>query len=409
MPIKKKKQRGRRKESKEGEEKESNLAHGVIACGAMAQHVLVTGGCGCVPRERALGFAVAAEVPTTTPLTPPPTPSFFGAWIVKALLDGGDRVTVVDAELFTKRWEMLMSAEEIAKVRSLHRLWRALRSLRFVAQRCSSWRCAASFPLFLQRIFGLPQVMRPTPAPPLPQVTFVKGRVDEDAFVTTIVSAAPDAIIHLAGLQVPTCRANPVLGARVNVIGTLNVFEAAKLLSKARPEHPTVRIVYASSAAVFGPDAEYGEQVGGRGWLGGAPVLCWPDARGALLTPAPPPTPAQAVGDMSTPKPSSHYGAFKLCTEHAAKAYWLDNKVPSVGLRPLTVYGPGRDAGLTSFPTRAIASVIKGAPFEIPFSGPTVYTHIREVRRGGVGRAISARQQQHLSPPRHPPRLPTSL
>jgi dTDP-4-dehydrorhamnose reductase len=30
---------------------------------------------------------------------------------------------------------------------------------------------------------------------------------------------------------------------------------------------------------------------------------------------------------MSTPNPSSHYGAFKLCTEHAAKAYWLAHSI----------------------------------------------------------------------------------
>ena len=33
-------------------------------------------------------------------------------------------------------------------------------------------------------------------------------------------------VVHLAGLQVPTCRANPILGAKVNVLGTLAVFEA---------------------------------------------------------------------------------------------------------------------------------------------------------------------------------------
>ena len=38
----------------------------------------------------------------------------------------------------------------------------------------------------------------------------------------------PDAIIHMAGLQVPVCRENPVLGAKVNVLGTLNIFEAVK-------------------------------------------------------------------------------------------------------------------------------------------------------------------------------------
>ncbi len=52
-------------------------------------------------------------------------------------------------------------------------------------------------------------------------------------------------VIHLAGLQVPTCKANPALGALVNVVGTVNVFEAARAAG-------VPRVVYASSAAVFG-------------------------------------------------------------------------------------------------------------------------------------------------------------
>src|SRR5581483_8995825 len=48
-------------------------------------------------------------------------------------------------------------------------------------------------------------------------------------------------LVHLAGLQVPTCKADPVAGAFVNVIGTLNLFEAARALG-------VERIVYASSA-----------------------------------------------------------------------------------------------------------------------------------------------------------------
>ena len=55
-------------------------------------------------------------------------------------------------------------------------------------------------------------------------------------------------ILHLAGLQTPTCRANPILGAKVNVIGTLAVFEAAVAL-----KDQVRRVVYASSAAVHGP------------------------------------------------------------------------------------------------------------------------------------------------------------
>ena len=51
--------------------------------------------------------------------------------------------------------------------------------------------------------------------------------------------------IHLAGLQVPFCKADPVLGARVNVVGTLNLFQAAS-------ESAIARLVYASSAATYG-------------------------------------------------------------------------------------------------------------------------------------------------------------
>jgi nucleoside-diphosphate-sugar epimerase len=33
-------------------------------------------------------------------------------------------------------------------------------------------------------------------------------------------------VVHLAALQVPACREDPALGARVNVLGTVNVFGA---------------------------------------------------------------------------------------------------------------------------------------------------------------------------------------
>ena len=131
----------------------------------------------------------------------------------------------------------------------------------------------------------------------------------------------------------------------MNVIGTLNVFEAAKQIAAAGGSAP--RIVYASSAAIFGPDAEYGE----------APV----------------------VGDGSAPKPTSHYGAYKLCIEHCAQAYFTTNGLNSVGLRPLTVYGPGRDMGLTSFPSRSVAAALLGQRFDIPFTGATTYIHAREI------------------------------
>ena len=34
--------------------------------------------------------------------------------------------------------------------------------------------------------------------------------------------------MHLAAVLMPFCQANPVTGAMINVIGTLNLFEAAR-------------------------------------------------------------------------------------------------------------------------------------------------------------------------------------
>jgi nucleoside-diphosphate-sugar epimerase len=165
-----------------------------------------------------------------------------------------------------------------------------------------------------------------------PRVHFVAGDVsDPDAVRAAVERVEATHLLHLAGLQTPTCRANPILGARVNVIGTLAVFEAAVAL-KGQVE----RVVYASSAAVHGPAD--------------------PDALGPLA-------------DEVRLAPITHYGAYKVCNELNARVYWLDQGVTSIGLRPWTVYGVGRDFGMTSEPTKAIKSVAVGRPYRISYGG----------------------------------------
>jgi nucleoside-diphosphate-sugar epimerase len=163
-------------------------------------------------------------------------------------------------------------------------------------------------------------------------VHFLPGDVsDPVALHDAVAQLEATHLLHLAGLQAPTCRANPVLGARVNVLGTLAVFEAA-----ARLKGQVERVVYASSAAVHGP------------------------AEPGLLGP---------VADEVRLMPVTHYGAFKACNELNARVYWLDQGISSVGLRPWTVYGIGRDFGMTSEPTRAIKAVATGRPFRISYGG----------------------------------------
>ena len=138
-----------------------------------------------------------------------------------------------------------------------------------------------------------------------------------------------EAIIHLAALQVPFCKADPVAGARVNVLGTVNVLETARHLG-------IKRLAYASSIAI------------------------------------------QGMGEDS-PWLATLYGAHKACCEAMAAVYWQDWQVPSVGIRPGVVYGPGRDQGMSAAPTVAMLAAITGTPYQIPYTGPFPFLYVREV------------------------------
>ncbi|MDP8958318.1 MAG: NAD(P)-dependent oxidoreductase [Actinomycetota bacterium] len=177
----------------------------------------------------------------------------------------------------------------------------------------------------------------------LDEVAFLRGDItDTEGVSETIRQRRISHVIHLAALQVPFCRADPVGGARVNVVGTLNVFEAVRALD--RP----VGITYASSVAVFGPADGY------------------PDGR---------------VGDDSPTAPTTLYGAYKQANEWTARIYAQDYGIGSVGLRPAIVYGVGRDQGLTSGATKAMLAAAAGRPFHIPHGGRSVFQYAPDVAR----------------------------
>jgi nucleoside-diphosphate-sugar epimerase len=225
----------------------------------------------------------------------------IGAWVVKNLVDRQQNVAVYDLDLQPRRLGLLLNSEELSRVQ------------------------------------------------------FIQGDVcDSEMLRAEVQRRHVSHIIHLAGLQVPTCRANPRLGAMVNVVGTINVFEAARVLGG-----QLQGLVYASSAAVFGPDEDYGD----------SPL----DESAPLL-------------------PETHYGVFKQCNEGNARVYFKDHKLSSIGLRPYAVYGPGRDFGITSGPTKAIKAVVAGRPFEIKFGGPVSMQFVDDTAKTFIACSESRRQ-----------------
>ena len=162
------------------------------------------------------------------------------------------------------------------------------------------------------------------------RVNFIHGDVADLKSVENIMSGCGATnIIHLAALQLPFCRANPSLGAMVNVVGTVNIFEACKHLQ-------IKKVAYASSTAVYGPIEAY---------------------------------PKGPIPHDAPLYPRSHYGVYKVANEGNAQVYWLEDGITSIGLRPHTVYGPGRDQGMTSTPTKAMVAAVMGLPYRISFGG----------------------------------------
>jgi nucleoside-diphosphate-sugar epimerase len=72
------------------------------------------------------------------------------------------------------------------------------------------------------------------------------------------------------------------------------------------------------------------------------------------------------------------YGAHKICGEQMAAVYWQDWQVPSLGIRPGIIYGPGRDQGMSAAPSIAILAAAEGKAFTIPFSGPLTFCHVED-------------------------------
>ncbi|WP_312907721.1 NAD-dependent epimerase/dehydratase family protein [Natronosalvus caseinilyticus] len=156
-----------------------------------------------------------------------------------------------------------------------------------------------------------------------------RGDVSE---VTDVIGAVRETgathIVHLAALLTTTARENPRAAMNVNIEGTNNVFEAARIL-----DDQVERVVWASSAAVYAPPTNYTEN---DGW----------------------------VTEDDLVYPDTLYGATKEYNEHQARVYYEDHGVSHVALRPTVAYGPYRETGGSAF----LANIIEKPALEESFS-----------------------------------------
>ncbi len=131
----------------------------------------------------------------------------------------------------------------------------------------------------------------------------VRFDVVDDGLTALVMSLRPEVIFHQAAqIDVRRSVAEPVLDTRINVVGTVNVLEAAARAS-------VRRVVFASSGGAMYGDAD---------------VIPTPETSGCA--------------------PASAYGAAKLAGETYGNVFALLHGIEFVALRYANVYGPRQDA-----------------------------------------------------------------
>ena len=181
-----------------------------------------------------------------------------------------------------------------------------------------------------------------------PRIEFIALDVnDANAVRTVIADSAPTQIIHLAALQSPACEADHMSGLQTNLASVLQLLDT---IGDVAPN--LQRLVFASSAAVYGPRSAY---------------------------------PGERVMETDRLLPPNHYGVWKVAAEHLVRLFHERTGVDCLSWRLNTTYGPGRDLGLTSAPTKGIKAVAESitqgvpVPFRMPYRGRENYHFVADV------------------------------
>jgi nucleoside-diphosphate-sugar epimerase len=161
-----------------------------------------------------------------------------------------------------------------------------------------------------------------------PDIDFIEGDITNPDTCLAALDGT-NYVWHLAALgSVPRSVRDPAASNLANVVGTLNVLNAAK-------DAGARRVVFASSSSVYGREAELPQRPGAR------------------------------------PRPSSPYAVTKLAGEEYMRVFWRCYGLETVSLRYFNVYGPQQDpysdyaAVIPSFTSR----LLSGQPGQIQGDG----------------------------------------
>jgi nucleoside-diphosphate-sugar epimerase len=171
------------------------------------------------------------------------------------------------------------------------------------------------------------QAADPAWKPALPATArFIAGDVtDRDGMIALARSDDFSAIVHLAGIVTMGCERDPDLGMRVNLGGTHNVLEAARVAG-------IPRVVFASTISVYGPNVP------------------------------------QPVVESAPAEPLTWYGQSKIMAEQLGLYYHRRWGLDFRATRLAAIVGPSRNAAsgsATMYTSLIVERAALGQPYEI--------------------------------------------
>ena len=149
------------------------------------------------------------------------------------------------------------------------------------------------------------------------RLTFVQGDITAREVILAIFDEDPKSVFHLAALLSAGADANPTFGFDVDLLGTRNVLEAARIHSHRRQKDGTpvpMQVMFASTIASFGEFI----------------------------------TPEALVGNEDKQFPTTMYGVSKVASERLGEYYNRKKWVDFRAVRFPSVVGAGRGPGGTT-------------------------------------------------------------
>jgi threonine 3-dehydrogenase len=163
------------------------------------------------------------------------------------------------------------------------------------------------------------------------RVTFVQGDVSILAHVLALFDKhEPKGVFHLGALLSAGAESNPTMGFEVDLVGSRNVFDAARIFCQ-HNNAPPVRVLFPSTIASFGRFIDAGT----------------------------------LVSNEAVQMPTTMYGVAKVATERLGEYYtgkgWIDFRA----VRFPSVVGASRGpGGTTVYSTLMIQTLLQGKPYE---------------------------------------------